>query len=136
MEEIAKQFGEELQELLDRYKDHLSTPTIMRIAQPIFKKTIGFRDNPERFKFKGLGYATGFPIIDELNHLQTEQDFKYAWKSEKEVRAMVYKGHCSAQEIAEADCDGDIRHCKDTCGKLRMNKELEGDWVVRDKEPL
>lgn len=50
MEEIAQQFGEELQELLDRYKNHLSTPAIMRIAQPIFTKTIGFRYNPERFK--------------------------------------------------------------------------------------
>jgi len=50
MEEIAQQFGEELQELLDRYKDRLSTPQIMRIAQPIFTKTIGFKDNPKRFK--------------------------------------------------------------------------------------
>lgn len=50
MDEIAKWFGEELQELLDRYKDRLSTPVIMRVAQPIFKKTIGFKDNPERFE--------------------------------------------------------------------------------------
>lgn len=49
MEEIAQQFREELQELLDRYKDKMSTPQIMRIAQPIFTKTIGFKDNPERF---------------------------------------------------------------------------------------
>lgn len=49
MEEIAQQFKEELQELLDRYKDKMSTPQIMRIAQPIFTKTIGFKDNPERF---------------------------------------------------------------------------------------
>ena len=50
MEEIAQQFREELQELLDRYKDRLTTPQIMRIAQPIFQKTIGFRDNPERLE--------------------------------------------------------------------------------------
>lgn len=49
MEEIAQQFKEELQELLDRYKDKMSTPQIMHIAQPIFTKTIGFKDNPERF---------------------------------------------------------------------------------------
>lgn len=48
MEEIAQRFKEELQELLDRYKDKMSTPQIMRIAQPIFTKTIGFKDNPER----------------------------------------------------------------------------------------
>lgn len=50
MEEIASQFREELQELLDRYKDKMSTPQIMRIAQPIFTKTIGFKDNPERLE--------------------------------------------------------------------------------------
>ena len=50
MEEIAQQFKEELQELLDRYKDKMSTPQIMHIAQPIFTKTIGFKDNQERFK--------------------------------------------------------------------------------------
>ncbi len=48
MEEIAQQFEEELQELLNRYKDKMSTPQIMHIAQPIFTKTIGIRDNPER----------------------------------------------------------------------------------------
>lgn len=50
MEEIAQQFKEELQELLDRYKDKMSTPQIMRIAQPVFTKTIGFKDNPERLE--------------------------------------------------------------------------------------
>lgn len=50
MQEIAQRFSEELQELLDRYKNRLTTPQIMRIAQPIFTKTIGFKDNPERFK--------------------------------------------------------------------------------------
>lgn len=50
MEEIAQQFKEELQELLDRYKDRLTTPQIMHIAQPVFTKTIGFKDNPERLE--------------------------------------------------------------------------------------
>lgn len=47
---IAEQFGKELQYLLDRYKNKMTTPEIMRIAQPIFTKTLGFKDNPERFK--------------------------------------------------------------------------------------
>lgn len=50
MEEIAQHFREELQELLDRYKHQLTTPQIMRIAQPVFKYTIGFKDNPERLE--------------------------------------------------------------------------------------
>ena len=49
MDEIAEEFKIELQNLIDRYKNRLSTPAIMRIAQPIFKKTIGSRDNPQRF---------------------------------------------------------------------------------------
>ena len=49
MEEIARQFREELQELLDRYKNRLTNPQIMHIAQPVFTKTIGIKDNPERF---------------------------------------------------------------------------------------
>ena len=127
MTEIEQQFREELQELLDRYKDQLTNPQIMRIAQSIFTRTIGFKDNPERLK--GVGYAKGFPIIDEVNHLQTEQDFKNAWKSEKEARDLVYKGHCSSQEIAEADCDGDIRHCKDACGKRKSDIDLDSSMM-------
>ena len=50
MSEIERQFCEELQELLNRYKNSLSNPQIMRIAQPIFTKTIGFKDNPERLE--------------------------------------------------------------------------------------
>ena len=44
---IEKQFCEELQELLDRYKVQLSVPTIMRNAQKIFHDTLSIRHNPE-----------------------------------------------------------------------------------------
>lgn len=50
MSKIETQFHEELQDLLNRYKNKLTTPQIMRIAQPIFTKTIGFKDNPERLE--------------------------------------------------------------------------------------
>ena len=64
MEEIAQQFREELQSLLDRYKDKLSTPAIMHIAQPVFSHTIGFKDNLERFKeFKEIN---GLKVPAEL----------------------------------------------------------------------
>ena len=49
MSETEQQFREELQELLDRYKNQLTNPQIMHIAQPIFTKTIGFKDNSDRF---------------------------------------------------------------------------------------
>lgn len=47
---IAEQFGKELQDLLDRYKNKMTTSDIMRVAQPIFTKTIGFKGNPRHFK--------------------------------------------------------------------------------------
>ncbi len=64
MQEIANQFKEELQELLDRYKDRLTTPQIMRIAQPIFTKTIGFKDNPKRF-IKVHGFNVPAELLEE-----------------------------------------------------------------------
>lgn len=74
MQEIAQRFSEELQELLDRYKNRLTTPQIMRIAQPIFTKTIGFKDNPERFKnYKEIN---GLKVPAEL----LEGEFKYVNK--------------------------------------------------------
>lgn len=47
MEEIAQQFREELQEIVDRYKTRLSVPRIMHIAQDVFHKTLSVRYNPE-----------------------------------------------------------------------------------------
>lgn len=47
MEEIAQQFREELQELIDRYKTRLSVPRIVHIAQDVLHKTLSIKYNPE-----------------------------------------------------------------------------------------
>ena len=47
MEEIAQQFREELQEIVDRYKTRLSVPRIMHVAQDVFHKTLSIKYNPE-----------------------------------------------------------------------------------------
>ena len=47
MEEIAQQFREELQEIVDRYKTRLSVPRIMHVAQDVFHKTLSVKHNPE-----------------------------------------------------------------------------------------
>lgn len=47
MEEIAQQFREELQEIVDRYKIRLSVPRIMHVAQDVFHKTLSVKHNPE-----------------------------------------------------------------------------------------
>ena len=50
MEEIARQFREELQEIVDRYKTRLSIPRIMHVAQDVFHKTLSIRYHPELHK--------------------------------------------------------------------------------------
>ena len=45
--DAEKQFREELQELLDRYKTKMEVPTIMRNAQKIFHNTLSIRCHPE-----------------------------------------------------------------------------------------
>ena len=47
MEEIAQQFREELQEIVDRYKTRLSVPRIMHVAEDVFHKTLSVKHNPE-----------------------------------------------------------------------------------------
>ena len=47
MEEIAQQFSEELQELIDRYKTRLSVSRIMHVAQDVLHKTLSVKHNPE-----------------------------------------------------------------------------------------
>ena len=47
MEEIASQFREELQEIVDRYKTRLSVPRIMHVAQDVFHKNLSVKYNPE-----------------------------------------------------------------------------------------
>lgn len=47
MKEIAQQFREELQEIIDRYKTRLSVPRIMHVAQDVLHKTLSAKYNPE-----------------------------------------------------------------------------------------
>ena len=47
MEEIAQQFREELQEIIDRYKTRLSVSRIMHVAQDVCHKTLSVRHHPE-----------------------------------------------------------------------------------------
>lgn len=47
MEEIAQQFCNELQELIDKYKTRLSVPCIMNITQGICHKTLSIKYHPE-----------------------------------------------------------------------------------------
>ena len=165
MQEIANRFKEEYTELLSRYKEQLTNAQIMSVLQSVTKKQIGFKDNPERLRWqpdeldewikemrtkseiKGLDYAKGFPIVDELEDIKKIDNelknckkdsamyrmlkakkftmlFGGKWRSEEARR--IYR--CSPQETAEADCCGDIYKCKNACGKLKMNTTTISDY--------
>jgi hypothetical protein len=99
MGEIADKFGEELQELLDRYKDHLTNPQIMRVAQHIFHETLSPKKHPERLK--GLSYAPGFPIIDELDK-KMKRCFKNEW----------HEGSAGRDTVAGIDLESSMMHLR------------------------
>lgn len=65
MEEIAQQFHEELQALLDRYKNRLSVPRIMGIAQDTFHKTLSIKYHPE-LHHVNLKEINGIKVLAEL----------------------------------------------------------------------
>lgn len=88
MNETEKQFCEELQELLDRYKTILFPPAIMRNAQRIFHNTLSIRHHPEL-------YPQGY-IEEILKHskglLQKDHRQKIKWQAVDEFHDMKEKG--------------------------------------------
>lgn len=58
MEEIALQFCEELQELVDRYKTRLSVPRIIHVAQDVFNKILSIKYHSELHAKEGIYEAT------------------------------------------------------------------------------
>ena len=123
MQEIA-QFHEELTEIISRYQSKISARQLINTVSSVLCKQLDIKrasikwernKNPVFF-----GYAKGSPVIDELEGSMGRD--AVAGISDK-----VYKDPCSPQEIAEASCDGDIRHCKNACHKLRMNRTTISD---------
>lgn len=97
MGEIANRFKEEYTELLSRYKDNLTNAQIMSILQSVTRKLIGFKDNPERFQ--GVGYAPGFPIIDELDK-KMKRCFKSEW----------HEGSAGRDAVAGINLESSVMH--------------------------
>ena len=88
MEEIAQQFREELQELIDRYKTRLSVPRIMHVAQDVLHKTLSIKYHPEL-------HAKEIISID-ISRLRCSSQ-------------MIAEADC--------DGDGDIKKCDRACFK-------------------
>lgn len=68
MEEIASQFREELQEIVDRYKTRLSVPSIMHVAQDVFHKTLSIKHNPELHPEEINGLKIPAELLEEPDH--------------------------------------------------------------------
>lgn len=84
MEEIAQQFREELQEIIDRYKTRLSVPRIMHVAQDVFHKALSVKYHPEEI------------IKDLLKVLQKENIegvYEVTEAAEEFLRDTVYTKH-------------------------------------------
>ena len=68
MEEIAQQFREELQEIVDRYKTRLSVPRIMHVAQNVFHKTLSVKYHPELHSKEINGLKIPAEFLEEPDH--------------------------------------------------------------------
>lgn len=68
MEEIAQQFCEELQEIVDRYKTRLSVPRIMHVAQDVFHKTLSIKYHPELHTKEINGLKIPAELLEEPDH--------------------------------------------------------------------
>ena len=114
MQEIASQFKVELTRLVNMhgYDTKLDMPDYI-IANLIYSNLDSLVKAHEANK-----EWHGGKVLAEPNHTLGTQGYAILAKRNNKPEDKVYKGHCSSQEIAEAGCDGDIRHCKNACSKL------------------
>ena len=68
MEEIAQQFREELQEIVDRYKTRLSVPRIMHVAQDVFHKNLSIKYHPELHTKEINGLKIPAELLEDPDH--------------------------------------------------------------------
>lgn len=68
MEEIAQQFREELQEIIDRYKTRLSVPCITHVAQDVLHKTLSVKHNPELHTKEINGLKIPAELLEEPDY--------------------------------------------------------------------
>ena len=96
MEEIAQQFHEELQEIIDRYKTRLSVPRITHVAQDVLHKTLSVKHNPE--------LHTKEITKDALKYLPKE-DIESAYKAATEAaEAFIKKIEAMAEDSWQSKC--------------------------------
>ena len=114
MEEIALQFREELQELIDRYKTRLSVPSIMNVAQDVLHKTLSIKYHPEL-------------------HLE---EMAEAWLDERYLKDMGVRRPCKEAYIAGFDtCNQQLVKAKESIKDLLMclpKENVEGIYEITE----
>lgn len=93
MEEIAQQFREELQEIIDRYKNRLSVPRIMHVAQDVFHKTLSVKHNPELHSKE---------IIKNLLQVLPKENIEGVYEATEAAEEFLRNGDTNAQ----TNCNG------------------------------
>lgn len=121
MEEIAQQFREELQEIVDRYKTRLSVPRIMHVAQDVFHKTLSVKHNPE--------------LHSELNiETMKEMAKEYAKNNRHYEIAKRENGADYAKEVSSVTIEQAYFAGFESCSKqLVKAKEIIKDFILMAK---
>lgn len=136
-------YHDEIHKVISRYKNQIPLSQILSITNSVLREELEINLNlkPEEH-LKHAIHGHGFKYVCEdtlelpnvpawIAEQMTESEraafAKWYNKIQNEIEAnklgdtlqsdKPFIHHCSSQEIAEADCDGDIRHCKDACHK-------------------
>ena len=90
MEEIAQQFREELQELIDRYKTRLSVPRIMHVAQDVFHKNLSIKYHPELHTKEINGLKIPAELLEDPDH-ELKKMMQGEFSSDEAMKEMAEK---------------------------------------------
>lgn len=125
MEEIAQQFREELQEIVDRYKTRLSVPRIMHVAQDVFHKNLSVKYHPE------LHSKLNIETMKEMAKEYANHNRHY--EIAKRVNGVDYAKEVSSVTIEQAYLDGqkDLNDIHNE--NLIRAKEIIKDFILMAK---
>ena len=122
MEEIASQFREELQEIVDRYKTRLSVPSIMHVAQDVFHKNLSVKYHPE------LHSKLNIETMKEMAKEYANHNRHY--EIAKRVNGVDYAKEVSSVTIEQAYLDGQ-KDLNDIHSKnLTRAEEIIKDFIL------
>ncbi len=131
MEEIAQQFREELQEIVDRYKTRLSVPRIMHVAQDVFHKNLSVKYHPELHTKEINGLKIPAELLEEPDHeLKKMMQGEFSRDEAMEEMAKEYANHNRHYEIAKRENGAD--YAKEVSSVTIEQAYLDGQKDLND----